>query len=420
MSKPMLVTWPFVLLLLDFWPLGRFGTDDSRIANFRFFSSLATRHLSLFLEKLPFFALAAAAGVITFLVQRTAGTMIPLTSLPISLRVDNVFVSYVRYLVKMFWPAHLASFYPYPGPWLVHSEVWTVWQVAGAALLLALITIAAVWQARRRPFLIVGWLWFLGTLVPVIGLVQVGAQAMADRYTYIPLIGGFVMIGWLGKELVSRRPDLKFPGHAAMAAALAACLVLTGRQLRYWRNSEALWRHDIAVTTNNFRAYFGLGEALVEEGKTDAGIRQMYRAMAIMPRFTSRRKLADYLVRQGSIPAAIEQYRDLLQYEPDQPEALNNLAWLLATDEDPKLRAGAEAVRLARRACDLTHYQTPSFVGTLAAAYAETGQFDDAVQMAKKAIALASASGETNLLELNRQLLELYRAGHPYHETTKL
>jgi Tfp pilus assembly protein PilF len=339
-----------------------------------------------------------------------------LGDLPISVRAGNALVSYVRYLGKLVWPDHLAFFYPYPGVRMVGSEGWTEWQVAGSAMLLALITLAALWQARRRPFLIVGWLWFLGTLVPVIGLVQVGGQAMADRYTYLPLIGVFVMLAWGWKEFDSRRPV----AGAAAAGLLAACLAMTGRQLGYWRNSEALCRHAIAVTTHNYKAHFNLGLALIGEGKKDAAIMEMYEAVAIAPGFSGRIELAQALMHQGRIQEAIEQYRAILQYDPHHLLALNNLAWLLATNKDPKLRNGAEAVQLAERACTLTDYQKPFLIGTLAAAYAEAGRFDDAIKAEERTIASATAAGQTNLLQKNQQLLELYRAGHPYHETTKL
>jgi Tfp pilus assembly protein PilF len=320
----------------------------------------------------------------------------------------------------MVWPSHLAFFYPYPGVLIVPSNTWTVWQVTGSATLLFLITFAAIWQVWRRPYLIVGWLWFLGTLVPVIGLVQVGAQAMADRYTYLPLIGVFVMMAWGGKEVVDRRPDTKFATGAAVLVWLAACIVATSQQLPCWQNSETLCRHAIEVTKTNYAAHYNLGVALLEEGQTSEAIKQMYEVVALVPEFNCRRTLAEALVACGRIPEAIEQYRQLLRHAHDSPEVLNNLAWLLATNKDPKIRNGVDAVQFGERACDLTNYKVSAYVGTLAAAYAEVGRFDDAIRTAETAIELASAAGETNLLEKNRQLLELYRAGRPYHETTKL
>ncbi|HEV2435276.1 MAG TPA: hypothetical protein VG077_04700 [Verrucomicrobiae bacterium] len=419
MSKPMLVTWPFVLLLLDFWPLGRVASDKWRVTRMRIPVPQLSVLNHLVPEKLPFFALAMASSVITFLAQHASGATNLLVQLPLSESAGNALVSCVRYLGKMVWPDRLAFFYPYPGRGIVDSNGWAVWQVAGAAALLALITMAAAWQGRRRPFLIAGWLWFLGTLVPVIGLVQVGAQAMADRYTYIPLIGVFVMLAWSGKELGDRRPGAKFIFGLSAAGLLAACLMVTSRQLRYWQNSETLCRHAIAVTKNNYLAHFNLGLALIDEGKIDAAVKQMYEAVNIAPGFGGRKKLAQVLVVQGRIPEAIVQYRIRLQYNPNDLDALKYLAWWLATDADPKIRNGAEAVQFAERACRLTHYQKTEYLGILAAAYAEAGRFNDAIPTAERAIASAQAAGETSLLEKNRQLLELYRAGQPYHEITK-
>jgi Tfp pilus assembly protein PilF len=374
----------------------------------------------LLLEKLPFFALATASGVITVLVQRHSGTMSSVSYLPLSVRVGNALVSCVCYLGKMVWPDHLAVFYPY--------HTWAVWQVTGSAALLALITLATVWQAQRRPFLVVGWLWFLGTLVPVIGLVQVGMQAMADRYTYVPLIGVFVMIVWGGKELGGCRPAAQLIRRTVTAAALAACLMATNRQLHCWRNSETLCRHALAVTTHNVMMHFLLGQALIDEGKINESVKQLNEALEVTSRFPLQMtvwygethcELAMALARQGKIQEAIDHYQEALRSNPDLPLALNNLAWILATTGDPKIRNGAEAVQIAESACTLTHYQKTAYIGTLAAAYAEAGRFDDAIKTAEKAIASASAAGETNLLEKNRQLLELYRAGHPYREPVK-
>jgi protein O-mannosyl-transferase len=273
------------------------------------------------------------------------------------------------------------------------------------------------WQARSRPYLITGWLWFLGTLVPVIGLVQVGAQSLADRYTYLPLIGVFVMVAWGAKELCNRQPGARFMAGTMATLVLAGCLVLTHRQLGYWQNSVTLCQHAIAVNKDNYKAHFNLGLALSAEGKTDAAIEQFYAGLNIAPGFSGRKQLAEALVLEGRIPEAIEQYQELLQYNPDSLEALNNLGFWLATNEDPKIRNGAEAVQYAERACDLTHYQTTVYIGTLAAAYAEAGRFDDAIKTAELAVTTASAAGETNLFKKNQELLELYRAGRPYRET---
>ncbi len=404
MSKPMLVTLPFVLLLLDYWPLQRVPHFELRFSHW----------LRLVREKWPFFVLAAASCVVTFIAQKRGGAVAPLEAYPLSARLGNVAVTYVKYLFKSVYPVNLAVIYPVP-----REVVWG--QVAGAVLVLAVITGLVWWVRVSRPYLLTGWLWYLGMLVPVIGLVQVGDVSMADRFTYLPLIGVFVMIIWGGKELGGRRPAAKLIRGVVMATALAACLVTTSRQLRYWRNSETLCRHALDVTTRNVIAYYSLGIALVDEGKNDAALVQLHEALAIAPGFAEGRcELARVLEHQGKIQEAINQYRVALHYNPDQLETLNNLAWLLATCPDPKFRNGAEAVRLAERACAVTHYQKTACIGTLAAAYAEAGQYADAIKTAERAIASATALGEKNLLDKNRQLLELYRAGHPYHETTEL
>jgi Tfp pilus assembly protein PilF len=401
MSKPMLVTWPFVLLLLDYWPLQRFTIHSSRITIRR-----------LVWEKLPLFALTIAVSVATFLFQGLANAVMPETKFTISERIGNALVSYVRYLGKMIWPEHLAVFYPLPHP------AWPVWQVIGSVALLTLITLAAVWQAQRRPFLIVGWLWFMGTLVPVIGLVQVGIQAMADRYSYIPFIGLFVMAVWGVKDFAGGGRQARLGLGVAATAALAACITVSRPQLRYWRNSEALWRHAADVTTDNHLTNIRLSYILLDEGKIEEAMAHFNREFRVRPNFgDGHYQLAVALARQGRIRESIAQYREALRFQPDLPDALNNLAWLLATSRDAGNRDGAEAVRLAEHACELTHYQETVLVGTLAAAYAEVGRFDDAIATAQRACALASASGQPDLLKRNQELLALYRAHQPYHET---
>jgi cytochrome c-type biogenesis protein CcmH/NrfG len=404
MSKPMLVTWPFVLLLLDYWPLQRFTIHGLRIT---------VRHLVW--EKLPLLALTIMASAVTFLAQHHAKAVIPDMYFTISERIENTLVSYVRYLCKTVWPSHLAVFYPFPS---YPHPTWPVWQVIGSAALLALITLAVVWQARHRPFLIVGWLWFLGTLVPVIGLVQIGNQAMADRYSYIPLIGLFVMAVWGVKEFASWGHQARFGLGVAATAALAACITVSSLQLRHWRNSEALWQHTLDVTTDNLLTHANLSFALLDEGKIEEAMTYLNKEFRIKPDFVEGRyRLAEALARQGRIRESIAQYREVLRYQPDLPDALNNLAWVLATSKDAGIRDGAEAVQLAQHACELTHHQQTMMVGTLAAAYAEAGRFDDAITTAQKACALASESGEQDLLKKNQELLVLYRAHQPYHET---
>jgi len=572
MSKPMLVTLPFVLLLLDFWPLRRWGlkTADSGRKDL----------LRLSLEKAPFFALSAVSCVLTFLVQRACGAMTSLENGPIELRLANALVAYARYLGKTFWPTKLAVIYPY-----FHLEL-DSWQVVGAAFLLLAVTAGVLIARRQRPYLLVGWLWFLGMLVPVIGLVQVGKQSLADRYTYLPHIGLFIFIAWGAAAVASR---LKRPGLISAVAAvlvLAGCAIRTARQLSYWRDTRTLFQYAAEVTSQNYVAYaviandlveqrklpeaiewcrksleiapdyaeahntlgniyakqekydeaianyraaeadptyadprielgnilvkqgkfseaeakcrealrlapmhlpgmFSLATALHSQGKLDEAAGYYRRILALNPNlYTPHRQLGNILVAQGKpdeaiaellaalkirpddgdtrtvlgmallgtkhtdeaatqfreaarlqstnalanyhlalihqerkeTPAAIERLRAVLKAQPDWPESLNNLAWILAANADATLRNGAEAVTLAERACRLTNYKEPLLVGTLAAAYAEAGRFPDAVSSAEKARGLALAAGQKEVAQKNQELLEIYRSGRAYHE----
>src|SRR5262249_24883166 len=246
MSKPMLVTLPFVLLLLDYWPLRRFPLPGA---------APGPRFWSLLREKTPFFVLSLASSVVTFVVQRSAGAMPSLERLTLSERLWNAVISYWRYLLKTIWPVDLCIYYPHPGSW---PPVWVALAVVG----LILVTLLVIRLRRNSPYLLVGWFWFLGTLVPVLGLVQVGSQSMADRYTYIPLIGFFLGVTWGLTDALSflRKPSaLLIPLGAAI---LVACALLSSIQISYWRNSQTLFSHALAVTRYNLTAELCLGCAL--------------------------------------------------------------------------------------------------------------------------------------------------------------
>ena len=599
MAKPMLVTLPFILLLLDFWPLRRFHFADASapVSN----SSLVSRPSSI-LEKIPFFVLAAISSLLTCLAQR--GAEVPFASLSLAQRVTNSLVSYGRYLGKAIWPQNLAVYYPYPGHW-------PAWEVAGAALLLLALTLFAIAQWRKRPYLAVGWLWFLGMLVPVIGLVQVGGQSMADRYMYLPLIGLLLMFIWGAADLspaphgIDKGLDKGFDkGRDAAdilptpnlnltltllsgSIAVLACLVVSSRQVRFWDNTQHLFARALAVTSGNSQAHEGLGVALLLDGKTNEALSHFTSALEIDPaNFAAYGSLGNVLLGQGKTAEALVQiqkglqlradnpilnqnlglclalqgkfsealpyyaaalrakpefpevsfnygnalvelrrydeaiaqyesvlrfkpnyapghfnlgnvlkeqgkfaeaaghYQALLQIEPtnseahaslalslarqgnpqqgfphfteavrlqpDNPEfhyqfasalyaggkpadavvhyreairlkpnfvpALNDLAWIRAASEDDKLRDGAEAVKLAERACDLTGRQQSIFMGTLAGAYAEAGQFPKAIATAQKAFDLAQSTGQSDLAASQQRLLELYRSGKPYRD----
>jgi len=429
MCKPALVTLPFVLLLLDYWPLRRFQVQspESKVQGRRHLgvgpeievtphASRFTFHVSpvtlrhLVAEKLPFLALAAAAAFITIAGHheiRAEGSF----GLPWQWRVGNALVSYVRYLGKVFWPSHLAVFYPHPG-------AWPTWMVGGSALVLVVVTGWVIWRARQAPYSVTGWLWFLGVLVPMIGLIQAGAQAMADRFAYVPLIGLFIMIVWSLADWAQRGAGWK-PILVAVAGsmALCACAVLTSRQLGYWQDTTTLFEHALQVTSNNSCAHFSLGNQLADQGKFEEAMQHWEAALAIEPaRPDIHARIAAALSQQGDFAGAIARYRRALQIDPDNAEVLNNLAWLLATCPEASLRDGPEAARLARQACELTRFRRTIMVGTLAAAYAEAGRFPEAIATAQQACALAAGEADYALLARNKELLELYRTNQAYHE----
>ena len=538
MSKPMVVTLPFVLLLLDFWPLGRIAGSTNH--------QPATFNLQLLTEKIPFFALSLASSVITFLVQRAGGAVSSLDTVPLSFRITNAAVSYLRYLSKIFWPVDLSVFYPPP----VH---WPPGLVVASMLFVLACSVLFVWLARRHPYLFVGWFWFLGTLIPVIGLVQVGLQAMADRYMYIPSIGLFIAVVWGFNALLNKWPQKSWFAPAMGIIVLAACLADTWMQLKYWRNSLTLFSHAKAVTSDNYmadshlgeafdemgqfdkavaflkesarinphfargeselgvalanqgklaeaiecfrkavqlrpkdaRLQYNLGMALLNRGQPDEAASQFLKALQLSPDFIrAHRELAVTLLEQGKMAEAIGHLSEAVRLDPDSadahfdyglalldnnqpaeaaaefsrelalapdqakshyrlaealfrqhrsgeaiaefwralrlapysPDALNELAWILATDPDPKLRSGTVAVHLAERACDLTHYQSAALLTTLGAACAEAGRFPEAIAAAQKARDLASAAGEKDLVDKNGEFLKLYQSQRPYRQ----
>ncbi len=506
MAKPMLVTLPFVLLLLDAWPLGRLAAPGrGRGARTRTRAPVA-----LVAEKWPLFALALGAALVTFAVQRSVGAMVPVGMMSPAQRVANAVLSYWWYVGATLWPRGLAVYYPYGS-----ATSWTG-AVAGAAGLV-LVTGACLLLARRRPYLAVGWLWYLGMLVPVIGLVQVGSQAHADRYTYLPAIGLLIALVWSVGELAGRSRAGRIAAAAALVLALAALSAATWRQTALWRDTRTLFSATLAVTRDNpvahqclgcaylqegqlqrgmaelrealrlspnypdahnnmglaldragrpdeavahFRAALSvtdkadvrhnLGAALDELGRTDEAIQEYEAAIALDPdRFHTlvllakdlaargrmaeaetrlkralelnpaeaepHRLMAVMLTVEGRVEEAVREYHEILRRDPDDLDALNNVAWIRATHAEAAHRSGEEAVRLAERACARSPAPRAVLYSTLAAAYAEAGRFPDAVGAGERAVALARAARAEQDAERYEEQLRCYRLGRPFH-----
>ena len=317
MSKPMLVTLPFVLLLLDYWPLGRMTNAERRMQNAESGSTLHAL-LPLLTEKLPFFALAAAASVVTFVVQKQGGALEPIDYLPLGARGGNALISYGRYLGKIFWPRNLAVFYPHPGQWPLAEVVLAGGVMLGISGLLFM-------RRRRYPFLLIGWLWFLGMLVPAIGLIQSSSQAMADRFTYLPALGVMILAVWGAYELTQRRRYAVMALSVAGSAAIVLCVVLTRQQLGHWKDGEALFRQAVGVTKDNWLALNNLGCALVKKGQFDEAISHYLEALRLKPGYAmAYNNLGVALTKKGQFDAGISQFQEALRLKPDYAEARYN------------------------------------------------------------------------------------------------
>jgi len=360
MAKPMLVTFPFVLLLLDYWPLNRvqFENDllrqSNRITSFDF-----KKFLRLIIEKIPFFILAIISCILTFLAQQSSGAVKALVALSIKTRTANALVSYVTYVLKAIWPINLAVFYPHPGNSL------PVWQILGAALLIASACILAVRASKKYPYIAVGLFWYLGTLVPVIGLVQVGEQAMADRYTYIPLIGLFILLAWGVPDLLKKWQYRKIFLRLSVAVILSALTVGTFFQAGHWKNGVTLFENAVKVTENNYkaqnnlgtalgpvdidksiyhykeslkikpnyvRALYNLGTALFEKGNYDEAVLYFTKALKINPKKTdARMNMANVLFKQGKSDKAVFHYNEIIKTDSENADVHSNLAFVLST-----------------------------------------------------------------------------------------
>jgi tetratricopeptide (TPR) repeat protein len=544
MAKQTLVTLPFALLLLDYWPLRRWALPVVGEA-----PVLRSSWLRMVLEKVPLLTLCAGAAIMTMLAQRVNEDP-ERTNLPLTMRIWNAALAYGSYLLKTIWPSDLAPFYSRP-----HDQFPIAASVA-SAIVLAGLTIAFLALARRKPYLVVGWLWFLGTLVPVIGLVQVGIQTMADRYTYVPHIGLFLLMVWGLAELLAPRcsPQLRAVGAAVV---LLACMIATSRQARLWQDNIAIWEHAVSVTTDNFAAHENLGVALMAKGRADEAIahfrtavrlepgharghfhlgraleekrawpeaaesfaaayrlvprmtdalqgqalcymnygameealtplaklashepnsaiahlnlgtallyrgrlaeaeREAHEALRLDPRLTEAEKLAGFIAAvqgqhstaerhfrkamesadpiagmdptaafylawslhaQGQIERAREQYRALIQRYPTWPAGVREEAWRLATDAEPTRRHGALAVLRAQVASQAIVNPDARTLDVLAAAFAETGRFQEATATLREALARLRPS-EQQLKKALEERLQLYEQARPYRQS---
>ena len=340
LSKPMLVTWPFVMLLLDYWPLGRFQRSEvsGQRSAVRLPAGALAKAGGLVVEKIPLFALVAASAVMTLIAQSHGGAVRTLAAAPVALRFSIALVSYAKYLLLTFWPNNLAIYYPFAGI--------LAWQIIGAASLLIGITVFCVSQRRIRPYLIVGWLWFLGTLVPVIGIVQVGGQIMADRYFYIPSIGLFIALVFGLADIAKSWRVGQLVSAGAAAAVLLILAVLTNAQIQRWHDSFTLFEHTLAVTPPNLRIEHNLGWP-GRSDRYDEAAAHFEKALQIDPNFYDGLVVMGVTrAHQGRLPEAVEYFRAAIHSQPDAPKAHVQLAHALWNQNQRSSSARRDAPRI--------------------------------------------------------------------------
>ena len=481
MSKSMLVTFPFLLLLLDFWPLQRFKVQGSGF-----------RVQSLLMEKVPFFLLVVPVSMVVYFAQKGGGQF--LLRFPLGFRLETALMGYARYLGKMFWPTNFSVLYPYP-------DHWPVGELLLAAVLILGMSVLAYVLRRQRPYLLVGWFWYLGMLAPVIGLIPLGAQSMSNRYTYLPMIGILLPAVWAIDDLSKQWRRRTVLMAMIVLLILGVCISRTRGEIVYWKSDTALWSRAVAVTKNNFMAHYCLGAALSHTNQEEE-LAEFQKSVDIYPDYTeSQRELAILMSNSGLFSNSIAHFEKAIQLDPqncwtyhglgltlfkmgrtsdsvppllkaveiDPQDAsykdhltevlfysgqqtdidsnflatvrsdpagfghfldavnsdtnhfvlFNNMAWRFAAFPDPRLRNGKYAVRLATRACEITGYKTNNCVLTLAVAYAEDSRFDDAISTIQLASSLASAAGQPELVKQYQGLLDLFRSHQPFHEAIK-
>ena len=368
MSKPMVVTLPLILLLLDWWPLQRlpFNTPSPKLKPM----------LPLIWEKMPFLGVALVFGVLTIYAVSGLGALGAATKYPFAGRFQNALLAYLGYLKQTLWPTGLAVFYPYP-------ETFPAWRTVGAGLAGLVLSALLLWAPRQRPYLAAGWLWYVVTLLPVIGLIQVGNFSRADRFTYVPLIGVFLAISWGAHELTRRWRYQLTALSMAGGAMLFLCLGLTRQQLGHWKESETLFQHALEVTENNYTAHDNLGNALLERGQSDEAIRQFQEAIRLKPDGAEAHySFGNAFLARGQSDEAIRQFQEAIRLKPDCALPHNNLgvALLKKGQIDEAINPFQEAIRLK-----------PDYAfaySNLGLALSKKGRFDEAIRQFQEALRL--------------------------------
>jgi tetratricopeptide (TPR) repeat protein len=380
LAKPMLVTLPFLLLLLDYWPLNRFVPQTIKASgrqSHKFAPAPNKRRIlyQILIEKIPFFALSVVSSVITLFVQQSSGAVIDFNILPLHSRVANAFLSYAKYIGKMFWPENLAVLYP------LDADSFASWQVAMCVLLLLVISIFVIRFGRNQKYLPVGWFWFVGTLVPVIGFVQVGIQALADRYTYISYTGLFIMIAWGLPELLSKWPQRKIALGLSMVIVLTTLGICTHQQVSYWNNSFTLFSHAIEVTQNNYVAYNSCGAVYDRLGRYQDAIEAYKQAICIKPNYAkAHNNLGVAYGRLGRHQEAIDAHKQAIRIKPDYAEAHYSLGVAYGS-----LGRYQEAIEAYKQAILIKPDYAEAHYG-FGVAYGSLGRYQEAIEAYKQAI----------------------------------
>jgi len=429
MSKPIIVTLPFVLILLDYWPLDHIAGRNAQGNGMGYPGRLLTTRFVV--EKIPFLICAAGLSLITYVGQVKAGAVRSVEAIPLLVRVENAFVSYIRYMFKMFWPHNLAVYYPHPTnlpSWLENGPTVLAWQAAIAAMILVAICVIVIKKLRTHPYFAVGWFWYLGTLVPMIGIVQVGSHALADRFTYIPLVGLFIMLVWGATDLLAYRPYGKPILVLGTGFILAACMTVTFFQVRHWQDSVTLYKRAVTATSHNplmrvnlgitlagqgkhdeaarqfaealkerpnyAKAHYHLGRILDEKGRSDDARRHYVKALetkqdyskgfynlGINDRMKAHYYLGELLVRQGEMKESAEHFRAILLNKPDHAGAHLSLGYVLS-----RRRILGDALFHYQEAMRLFPDYTAIASYNIACIHALQGRKNEAIRWLKKAI----------------------------------